>query len=274
LAVLGHVDDALEILERHQEREIRGFDLYGGSAGVALSLLRFADITNDPLFVKEAEELARSLADTARHGAPAAAPDDPAPYGLLHGTTGLALLFHQLRDYTEDDRYLDLAGQALRHDLNRCVEMPDGATEIYDGTRYLVYLYGGSSGLGVILRDHLRYRELPGATEAIRGIREGCQPIYVRNSGLFRGRAGLIAALVALGEPADRVAVAEQVRYLAWDARLRDGNLVFPGFRMQRLSMDLATGTAGVLLALYSAFERATPVLPFLEARPDPDQPK
>jgi hypothetical protein len=239
LAELGRLDEALRILARHRGDDVRGFDVYGGKAGVVLSLLRFADLTGDVSLVAKAAELAESLAVIARQGPPAAGRDVPAPYGVLHGTGA--------------DRYLDLAGQALRHDIDRCVKQPDGGICLDDGVRYSSYLYGGSGGLGVVLRDHLRRRDLPRGEETVAGIREACKPIYVRNSGLFRGRAGFIAALVAFGEPDDRPVIDEQVRYLAWDARLHEGKLVFPGFRMQRISMDLATGTAGCLLALDAA---------------------
>jgi hypothetical protein len=47
--------------------------------------------------------------------------------------------------------------------------------------------------------------------------------------------------------------VARQVRGLAWHALPHGGGLAFPGNGLLRLSMDLATGTAGVLLALGAA---------------------
>ena len=44
------------------------------------------------------------------------------------------------------------------------------------------------------------------------------------------------------------------------------GNLAFPGEQLLRLSMDLATGTAGVLLALGCALHDEPVDLPFLAA--------
>ena len=44
------------------------------------------------------------------------------------------------------------------------------------------------------------------------------------------------------------------------------GNLAFPGEELLRLSMDLATGTAGVLLALGAALHDEPVGLPFLPA--------
>ena len=43
-----------------------------------------------------------------------------------------------------------------------------------------------------------------------------------------------------------------------------EGHLAFPGEQLLRLSMDLATGTAGVLLALGAALHDEPVHLPFL----------
>ncbi|KJY41227.1 hypothetical protein VR46_24715 [Streptomyces sp. NRRL S-444] len=57
------------------------------------------------------------------------------------------------------------------------------------------------------------------------------------------------------------------------------GHLAFPGEQMMRLSMDLATGTAGALLALGSAAPGGRAHLPFLPplrrtaAAPEPAPP-
>jgi hypothetical protein len=45
------------------------------------------------------------------------------------------------------------------------------------------------------------------------------------------------------------------------------GELAFPGHQMMRLSMDLATGTAGCLLALAAVLADLSAVLPLLPPR-------
>ena len=47
--------------------------------------------------------------------------------------------------------------------------------------------------------------------------------------------------------------VARQVRNIGWHALPYGDGTAFPGTALLRLSMDLATGTAGVLLALGAA---------------------
>jgi len=66
------------------------------------------------------------------------------------------------------------------------------------------------------------------------------------------------------GDGAVDAAVAEHVRRLSWHAMGYQGHLAFPGEQLMRLSMDLATGTAGVLLALGAALHDSPVHLPFL----------
>jgi len=51
---------------------------------------------------------------------------------------------------------------------------------------------------------------------------------------------------------------------LAWHALPYAGGVAFPGTGLLRLSMDLATGTAGVLLALGAALHDQSVHLPLL----------
>ncbi|MEU4211875.1 class III lanthionine synthetase LanKC [Streptomyces sp. NPDC026206] len=267
LEVLGRREQALDVLERASREHTTVADLAGGGAGIALTLLHFASATGDTAFRERALRTAQELGRTVGDGPLPARPGGPPPHGLLHGAAGVALLFLRLYEETRQAPWLDLAGKALRHDLDRLRTLADGTVALFDGTARLPYLQGGSAGPALVLRDLLRHRPDPGAAAVLAAIRRTCDAVYVHNCGLLRGRAGGIATLVALGEPAGGPAVLRQVRRLAWHARSFRGHLVFPGFRMLRLSSDLATGAAGVLLALSSAFEGTSPVLPFLDSR-------
>ncbi|MGA4837874.1 hypothetical protein [Streptomyces sp. G45] len=177
-------------------------------------------------------------------------------------------------------RYLALADRALGHDTDRCATGPDGALTLFDGSHHLPYLHGGSGGLAFPLRALLRHRPDEGRAAVLAAVRHTSRALYVRNAGLLRGRAGGIAVLAATDSAdsahacddprgrGDQDAVRTQVRRLAWYARGYQGHLAFPGFRMRRLSADLATGAAGVLLALDSALGEGGPVLPYLDPRP------
>lgn len=205
------------------------------------------------------------------------------PYaGLARGRTGPALMFLRLYELTGDTDLLDRAGAALRHDLRRCVLRPDGALEVNEGWRTMPYLAHGSVGIGLVLDQYLRHRPEPDLVASARAIRQAARAPFYAQSGLFAGRAGIIvylAARVALGdrgggagdergaaagEPDDRADLAAQLSRLAWHAMPYRGFLAFPGEQLLRLSMDLATGTAGVLLAAGAAWHDQSVTLPFL----------
>jgi hypothetical protein len=74
------------------------------------------------------------------------------------------------------------------------------------------------------------------------------------------GRAGLLLAATRL-DPG----VGDQlIGGFGWHALPYGGGLAFPGNQVLRLSMDLATGSAGVLLALAAALQEQPTALPFL----------
>ena len=85
---------------------------------------------------------------------------------------------------------------------------------------------------------------------------------YYVQPGLFMGRAGLLLTAAALGE--EQATVDDLVYGLGWHAMPFEGGLAYPGNQLLRLSMDLATGSAGVLLALGTALHDAPVSLPFL----------
>ena len=269
---LGERQAALDVVERclADRWEGLGPDLGSGIAGIGLNLLHLAERTGESGLRTAAVRAAEICRD--RLGGPDSVPEHSGgkhPYaGLTRGSSGVALLFLRMYEQTADAEFLDLAATALRQDLRRCVTRPDGALEVNEGWRTMPYLGEGSVGIGVVLDRYLRHR--PGDedfTRAADGIaRAARSPLYVQ-PGLFAGRAGILAYLALRPEP-DREQVAAQVSRLAWHALPYGGGLAFPGEQLLRLSMDLATGTAGVLLAMAVARPVQPASLPLL-GRPD-----
>lgn len=273
LDLLGRRDRALELLERCPPTERA--DLAAGRAGIALNLLHFADVAGVKSYRDRALALAEKVAAEVRSGPLPAGRDRHEPYGLLHGATGIALLQLRLHEETGEEHHLDTAELALARDLARLRVHPDETVMLDTGVSNLPYLHGGSVGLAFVLGDLLRHRPDPRLAIALTRVLRTCAAPFVGNSGLLRGRAGFIAALAAFADPTVPVGdvgetgdvLRRQIQLLAWHARDYRGQLAFPGFRSLRLSADLATGSAGVLLALDSAFERTGPVLPYLGTR-------
>ncbi|OLR93039.1 class III lanthionine synthetase LanKC [Actinokineospora bangkokensis] len=249
----GHRDLADDLVDRAARATTDDPGLHSGLAGIGLNLLHLG---HDPL------PTATRLLDVLDRAGERAA-DGPA--GLGHGWAGPALLFTRLFERTGDRAWLDFAATALDRDLARCTPGPGGSLQVRDGTRALPYLWTGSAGIALVVRELARH--LPAFAAALPGLLAACRPEMVVHPGLFDGRAGLLAALAIAGGPVDR-----HVDALGWHAVPFAGGAAFPGTRLLRLSMDLATGTAGVLLAVACALDPTRPFLPFL-TEPAPARP-
>jgi serine/threonine protein kinase len=272
---LGHRQRALDVVDvcLREDWEKLGPDLAGGLAGIGLNLLNLAELTGEPELrtagLRVSELVANRMAPL-----PGSTPDDPPPIsgggqpraGLLHGCAGQALLMLRAYDETGEEALLDRAALALRHDLRRCVVRESGTLEVNEGWRTMPYVDGGSVGIGMVLDEYLARRDTgPFAdqfAEASAGAWLAAQSRMYILPGLFNGRAGILLYLAgrsATGEPLDR-----QIRNLAWHALPYGEGMAFPGGGLLRLSMDLATGTAGVLLALGAALHDQPVRLPGL----------
>ncbi|MFD0472331.1 lanthionine synthetase LanC family protein [Nonomuraea thailandensis] len=256
LGLLGHHEDAHDLIgiclrEKWDRLESA---LISGLSGIGLNLLHFGHT-----------DLALHAVDIC-----AARLDAPVPEisggahpraGLMHGSSGPALLFLHAYEHTGDPALLDLAATALRQDLRRCRHSEDGSLQVNQGWRLLPYLDEGSAGIALVLERYLRHRHDEAFATALAELRLAGRAGFFVQAGLFTGRAGLIAA--GAGD------LPELVKGLRWHALPYAGGLAFPGDQLLRLSMDFATGTAGVLFALASVMGGKPCQLPFLGAAPE-----
>ncbi|MCL7425024.1 class III lanthionine synthetase LanKC [Streptomyces sp. YS415] len=268
---LGHTASALELAELvlAEDHDALASDLYGGTAGMGLALDALAGATGESglhaAALRCAELAARAPSASTQSALPAS--QGRVRTGLLHGAAGRALLFVRLYERTRDTALLDLAAEALHDDLTRCVRGVSGTLQVDEGWRTMPYLGAGSVGIGMVIDDYLLHRHDEDLDQARRDIVQAAQATFYAQPGLFRGVAGMVLHLARTHADGPGTApedVRRQVGCLTWHAMSYDGHLAFPGEQMMRLSMDLATGTAGVLLALSAALGDRPAQLPFL----------
>lgn len=275
---LGYRQEALDTLDicLRENWESLGSDLAGGLAGVGLNLLHFADRTGEPAFRLAARRAAELVAERLGHAEDGSeiSGRDGSFAGLLRGGAGQALLLLRAYDDTGDAGFLDGAATALRRDLRRCLTRDNGVLEVNEGWRTMPYLDVGSVGIGVAIDAYLARRHDERFAEASGGILRAARSRMYILPGLFSGRAGILLYLAGRSPaPTADPDVARQVRGLAWHALPYGGGTAFPGNGLLRLSMDLATGTAGVLLALGSALHERPVHAPLLAPTRRPDAP-
>ena len=248
-----------------------GLDLSTGLAGIGLNLAHFATRTGEAALLRQAAQIAEVVADRlgSEDGVAEISGTGRPHAGLLRGSSGPALLFLRLYEHLGDPALLDFARTALRQDLRRCILRDDGAMDVNEGWRTTPALAEGSVGIGLVLDDYLVQRADERFAAAAAAIRKTAECVFYDEPGLFWGRAGMILYLSRSHPPATAAqdaVVASHVRRLAWHAVRYRGLVAFPGEQLLRLSMDLATGTAGVLLALGAALHDEPVGLPFLTA--------
>jgi tRNA A-37 threonylcarbamoyl transferase component Bud32 len=267
---LGYEQESLDILDicLGEKWELLGQDLFSGLSGVGLNLLWFAERSGEPA-LRLAGLRAAEVAAT-RLGAVDSVPEvsgraNPLA-GLMRGSSGVAMLLMRAFDETGDQGFLDQAAIAIRQDLRRCVHRADGALEVNEGWRTMPYLDQGSVGVAVALEEFLARRPDEEFATAASAAHLAAQSTMYVLPGLFSGRAGILHYLAGRSpEPKSDPLVLKQIRGLSWHALPYGDGLAFPGTALLRLSCDLATGTAGVLLALGSALHSERVHAPLLE---------
>ncbi|MEV4316640.1 class III lanthionine synthetase LanKC [Actinocrispum sp. NPDC049592] len=274
---LGYQQEALDTVDicLREKWESLGPDLAGGLAGVGLNLLHLADRTGEPALRVAGMRAAELVAEREHKDDDSGISGGAHPYaGLLRGRSGQALLLIRAYDETGDKSYLDKAAVALKHDLGKCYLRDNGVLEVNEGWRTMPYLDVGSVGIGVVLDQYLARRHDDEFVQANRGIELAAKSTMYILPGLLSGRAGILAYL-ASRLPADDPLVVKQIRNLAWHALPYGEGMAFPGTGLLRLSMDLGTGTAGILLALGTALHDEPVRIPLLtvSARSAPQTP-
>ncbi|MFD5818269.1 class III lanthionine synthetase LanKC [Streptomyces sp. NPDC127038] len=284
LDLLGERQDALDLLHRlsHTPPDTPpGPDLASGRAGIALTLSHFATATGDHHLLDEAVTHAQAAADELEKEGPSSGRRKA---GLMGGASGAALALVRLYERTGDHTLLERAQTLLELDLERCVTAADGTVQVLDEYRVLPYIETGSTGIGLALDALLGHH--PGSPTARfrTPIGRAAEPEFIIQPGLFNGRAGLLGYLALTrphpSPPGDahaprprtpddaeaaahrQTALDRHRRLLALHQISYRGHLAFPGDQLLRLSADLATGSAGVLLALGTALA-GTPFLPW-----------
>ncbi|MGW6460248.1 class III lanthionine synthetase LanKC [Streptomyces sp. NPDC055078] len=275
---LDRHDEATDLLARISKAkpDTADLSLFHGLSGMGLNWLHFARVCSDNVYLQRAIHFADIVCD-GLGGVEDVAEISGGTHphaGLMYGSSGPALFLTAAFETTGESRYLDAAEVALRQDLRRCKSDDQGALYVDEGFRLMPYLAVGSAGIGVALDRYLALRPDRELEAQLTAIGRATRSQFYLFPGLFEGQGGM--ALVNASRPHgfttadeehDAANAAEtQVNGLNWHVLNWKGHTAFPGSQLLRMSMDLATGSAGILLALAAVGAAPTPLplsLPF-----------
>ncbi|WP_378730271.1 class III lanthionine synthetase LanKC [Nocardia brasiliensis] len=229
----------------------------GGAAGVAMTHLSFFQRTGDPHHLDQAQRLLDALPDGDAL-MPSLGPDHPS--GLVHGRPGIALALYYLSMFTGADEPFERGLRLLRDELVHAEPIPVAALGFRVSAtdrRNMPYLACGSAGYVHVLSRYLGRRPDPELTELLRTCVRAVGIRFTAAPGLFQGQAGLtlVHADVAARFPDENFLSDAPARPAALFkyAIAGETGVRWLGGHGQRLSADLATGSAGILLALQHA---------------------
>ncbi|MGO1661657.1 MAG: class III lanthionine synthetase LanKC [Canibacter sp.] len=182
--------------------------------------------------------------------------------GLLYGHLGIAWLMAEAYQHIPDDLLLDAANQALNNELTGYInDERYGTLQSAQGHRQLPYLSMGSAGFGVVLpkipRDAVDGAVIDAVPQLLKATIATvcvCPGLFNGYSGLALGRSGMQTFLeLETYDPRDLSDVLK-----AFAMQTADGAALFAGDSGLRLTADVASGSAGILLALETLQAGAT----------------
>jgi Protein kinase domain/Lanthionine synthetase C-like protein len=276
LAELGESEAAETLLAAAAEHPLNRTcaTFGGGAAGTALGLLIHHRATGGQRWL----DLARGLLERIPEGGELDSQLSPVNRsGLVGGRAGVALALYYLYRQTGDENLFTRGMKLLREELAYARPVPvDGLgfkTTLVD-SRVYPYLFAGSAGYADVLSRYLARRPGAefdqavgtstgtgadfgadlGAAEVLERCLRACSIRFAVFPGLFPGLAGLAVTLADAGrrlarpELADAALVSAQGLF-RYAIPHKDG-VVWLGEPGQRVSAELWSGSAGVLLAL------------------------
>ena len=253
---LGEHEAASTLLTAAAEHPLatRSATLAGGVAGVAMAELSGYCRTGDKSHLHRAEELLGRVPDdeslAGRLGAHEAS-------GLAQGRPGLALALYYLSRLSGDTGYLTRGTRLLRDELKYAMPMDNDALGFRGSTvdsRNLDYLHVGSAGYAHVLARYLTCTDEPDLAAVLERCLRTLTIRFTIAGGLFPGQAGLAFVQGEIadlhGRPELHDAELDAGRALFKYAVPHSSGVRWTGGYGHRLSAELWSGSAGVLLAL------------------------
>jgi serine/threonine protein kinase len=268
LASLGHVEEAIDLAERADSHPLAAScaTLAGGRAGVGLTWLALHRVTKDGRHLERAVAAGDAICGIFREDTDTLIPalGDSDARGLYHGRSGLALYLHHLAETTGDQRYRTTGVQLLHEELDRAITLSDGSLSFADNAvtrRAMPYLSVGAAGVGMVLSRYVASGGCERFREALPLVVKGTSAsTWTEEAGLYEGLAGLAwfhadYAGTDCHADDDRVMAARATAQRTALGLLKYAvphtcGVRFLGSGSQRFCSDLASGSAGVLLAV------------------------
>lgn len=258
---LGYQEESRHLLKDITNNfDLSDISLRSGLAGIGLAFVSLYLEENNDQYLKEAKLIATHIQRFVSQNTSLTVSDwEGVPMGLIDGWSGGALFFSALYSITKNKDYYYMAKDLIESDLkNTAVDKNTNILQTKDDrNRLLPYLSGGSLGIGIAIwylnqvsNENLYQEELQ---QIINLNKTRC----TFNGGLFDGAGGflLIPPIMDSRNEFIKENIKHSIDRLDLFLISRGNELLFPGNLCYRLSDDLFSGSAGIILALKGILE-------------------
>lgn len=263
---IGDRNTAIMLFKKVLKKVDRGqldFSIYSGLAGIGLESVAFYQITKDKYFIEKAKNIARKIISNFQSNilVQGSKPKRSYEVGLLNGLAGESLFLLKLYEIDEQNELFLMASKIIDHILNYDVS-PDGEagllTTNFDRhtSRALPYLDDGSIGLALVMLEFYRhdhgFLNKGNRKVQLKKLINSSFMTCSANGGLFGGYAGTLVLANALKNLFHDNSLMEfSLKGLnLFIFRYGRHELFIPADLGYKCSLDLSSGTSGLLLAM------------------------
>ncbi|MEK4905621.1 class III lanthionine synthetase LanKC [Niallia sp. FSL M8-0099] len=255
---LGYQEKAKALFDSDIDiKNMEDISLAAGLSGIGLAYLGLSYEYDNPRYLDICLSIGEILIDKLNSNAPIITFDyDVVDKGVMTSWSGVSLYFTALYKKTKDQKWLELSEKALEKDLKLGVFDDDGLYHIDDDFRILPYLAGGGSGLAIPIIELELNADIKKWDKEIDGICKISKSKCFYNAGLFQGTTGILAIANLLEQYTNKNSLVSSALFTLNLHLLENDDCIFvPGDSCFRLSGDIMSGSAGLLLVINDILE-------------------
>ncbi|WP_245149863.1 class III lanthionine synthetase LanKC [Peptoniphilus vaginalis] len=253
---LGYYKEAINVLKEVEQQVynyIEGNDIsiISGLSGIGYSFLRMYKKTRNKKYLKLSKNIINNLLEKfheKKHKA--ILNEDFSPIGLITGWTGLSYLLLELYEIEKLPDTLIFAKMCLEEDLSKCKQDNENGLYVDFDNILSPYLLGGSIGIGICIQ---KFRDIGcfDYEKQLKEIEKIATSKSFYNIGLFRGANGILQLIANMQEKDKELYLSRFIDMLNIYLIERDEDIWVPGEFCYKLSEDVFSGRAGLLLTIH-----------------------
>lgn len=251
---LGYVEQAKKIYDSIQvDLDMQDISLMSGLSGIGLAFIAASLLPGLSYFLDKAILIAERIERLESENIVLTALDvESVMMGVMDGWSAASLFFSILYKVTKNCKWIELSKRTLQRDIEHCQFDEYGTLQILDDKRLLPYLFGGSAGIAIAIREYrIVSQDINIWDKELLGIETLAETTCTYNGGLLWGFTSFIVLANSLEKKQNDKRVDELVEGVnLYLIEKNDKKFFYPGNTCYRLSGDVFSGSSGVILAL------------------------